>query len=141
MFSQLKARRPGAPQPGTTQDRPARPARFGVPARAVRPLGFAAVAAAAAIAVAVAVARCKPGVYTSNSSGGSQQDPVDHADLHPRRRHPHADAEHDGHADGQADRDHHPTMGATPTPVPTATSTAGMGTPTPVPTGAGPTHW
>ena len=67
MFSQLKARRPGAPQPGTTQDRPARPARFGVPARAVRPLGFVAVAAAAAIAVA----GCKPGVYTSNSSSGS----------------------------------------------------------------------
>jgi hypothetical protein len=67
VFSQLKARRPGAPQPGTTQDRPARPARFGVPARAVRPLGFVAVAAAAAIAVA----GCKPGVYTSNSSSGS----------------------------------------------------------------------
>jgi hypothetical protein len=42
--------------------------RFGVPARAVRPLGFAAVAAAAAIAVT----GCKPGVYTSNSSSGSQ---------------------------------------------------------------------
>jgi hypothetical protein len=42
--------------------------RFGVPARAVRPLGFAAVAAAAAISVA----GCKPGVYTSNSSSGSQ---------------------------------------------------------------------
>jgi hypothetical protein len=67
VFSQLKARRPDAPQPGTTQDRPARPARFGVPARAVRPLGFVAVAAAAAIAVA----GCKPGVYTSNSSSGS----------------------------------------------------------------------
>jgi hypothetical protein len=67
VFSQLKARRPGAPQPGTTQDRPARPARFGVPARAVRPLGFVAVAAAAAIVVA----GCKPGVYTSNSSSGS----------------------------------------------------------------------
>ena len=68
MFSQLKARRSGAPQPGTTQDRPARPVRFGVPARAVRPLGFAAIAAAAAITVA----GCKPGVYTSNSSSGSQ---------------------------------------------------------------------
>ena len=68
MFSQLKARRPGAPQPGATQDRPARPVRFGVPARAVRPLGFAAIAAAAAITVA----GCKPGVYTSNSSSGSQ---------------------------------------------------------------------
>jgi hypothetical protein len=68
VFSQLKARRSGAPQPGTTQDRPARPVRFGVPARAVRPLGFAAVAAAAAISVA----GCKPGVYTSNSSSGSQ---------------------------------------------------------------------
>jgi len=42
--------------------------RFGVPARAVRPLGFAAIAAAAAITVA----GCKPGVYTSNSSSGSQ---------------------------------------------------------------------
>jgi hypothetical protein len=68
VFSQLKARRSGAPQPGTTQDRPARPVRFGVPARAVRPLGFAAIAAAAAITVA----GCKPGVYTSNSSSGSQ---------------------------------------------------------------------
>ena len=69
MFSQLKARRPGAPQPGTTQDRPARPARFGGPARAVRPLGFAAVAAVAAITVA----GCKPGVYTSSPSGSSSQ--------------------------------------------------------------------
>jgi hypothetical protein len=71
VFSQLKASRPGAPQLGTTPDRPARPARFGVPARAVRPLGFVALAAAAAIAVA----GCKPGVYTSSSSGsgsGSQ---------------------------------------------------------------------
>ncbi len=67
MFSQLKARRSGAPQPGTTQDRPVRLARFGVPARAVRPLGFAAVAAAAAITVA----GCKPGVYTSTPSSGS----------------------------------------------------------------------
>jgi hypothetical protein len=63
VFSQLKARRSG-----TTPIRPARPARFGVPARAVRPLGIAAVAAAAAITVA----GCKPGVYTSNSSSGSQ---------------------------------------------------------------------
>jgi hypothetical protein len=69
VFSQLKASRPGAPQLGTTQDRPARPARFGVPARAVRPLGFVAVAAAAAIAVA----GCKPGVYTSSSSGSGSQ--------------------------------------------------------------------
>lgn len=69
MFSQLKARRSGAPQPGTTQNRPARPARFGVPARAVRPLGFAAVAAVAAITVA----GCKPGVYTSSSSGSGSQ--------------------------------------------------------------------
>jgi len=69
VFSQLKARRPGAPQPGTTQDRPARPARFGGPARAVRPLGFAAVAAVAAITVA----GCKPGVYTSSPSGSSSQ--------------------------------------------------------------------
>jgi hypothetical protein len=68
VFSQLKARQSGAPQPGTTQDRPARAARFGVPARAVRPLGFAAVAAAAAIAVA----GCKPGAYTSTPSSGSQ---------------------------------------------------------------------
>jgi hypothetical protein len=69
VFSQLKARRSGAPQPGTTQDRPARPARFGGPARAVRPLGFAAVAAVAAITVA----GCKPGVYTSSSSGSGSQ--------------------------------------------------------------------
>lgn len=69
MFSQLKARRSGAPQQGTTQDRPARPARFGVPARAVRPLGFAAVAAVAAITVA----GCKPGVYTSSPTGSGSQ--------------------------------------------------------------------
>jgi len=69
VFSQLKARRPDAPQPGTTQDRPARPARFGGPARAVRPLGFAAVAAVAAITVA----GCKPGVYTSSPSGSGSQ--------------------------------------------------------------------
>ncbi len=68
MFSQLKARRSGAPQQGTTPDRLARPARFGVPARAVRPLGFAAVAAVAALTVA----GCKPGAYTSNASSGSQ---------------------------------------------------------------------
>jgi hypothetical protein len=68
VFSHLKARRSGPPQQGTTQDRSARPARFGVPARAVRPLGFAAVAAVAAITVA----GCKPGVYTSNSSSGPQ---------------------------------------------------------------------
>ena len=72
MFSQLKARRSGAPQQGTTQNRPARPARFGVPARAVRPLGFAAVAAVAAITVA----GCKPGVYTSSSSGSGSQSGV-----------------------------------------------------------------
>jgi len=69
VFSHLKARRPGAPQLGTTQDRPARPARFGASARAVRPLGFVAVAAAAAIAVA----GCKPGVYTSSPSGSGSQ--------------------------------------------------------------------
>src|SRR6202044_3448257 len=64
-------RRPRPPRGGPPRRRPARPARFGVPARAVRPLGFVAVAAAAAIAVA----GCKPGVYTSSSSGsgsGSQ---------------------------------------------------------------------
>ena len=68
MFSQLKARRSGAPQPGRSQDPSARPARFGVPARAVRPLGFAAVAAVAAITVA----GCKPGVYSASSGSGSQ---------------------------------------------------------------------
>ncbi len=68
MFSQLKARRPGAPRQETAPIKLARPARFGVPARAVRPLGFAAVAAVAAITVA----GCKPGVYTSNSSSGPQ---------------------------------------------------------------------
>jgi len=69
VFSQLKARRSGAPQPRTTQDRPARTVRFGGPARAVRPLGFAAVAAVAAITVA----GCKPGVYTSSSNGSGSQ--------------------------------------------------------------------
>ncbi len=69
MFSHLKARRPGAPQPGAAQDRPARPARFGGPAGALRPLGFAAIAAAAAITVA----GCKPGVYASSGSPGGSQ--------------------------------------------------------------------
>jgi hypothetical protein len=68
VFSQLKARRSGAPQQGRSQDPSARPARFGVPARAVRPLGFAAVAAVAAITVA----GCKPGVYSASSGSGSQ---------------------------------------------------------------------
>ena len=56
------------PKPGTTQDRPSQTVRFGVPARAVRPLGFAAVAVAAALTVA----GCKPGVFSGNSSSGSQ---------------------------------------------------------------------
>ena len=70
MFSQLKARRPGAPEEGTTRVRPSQTVRFGVPARAVRPLGFAAVAVAAALAVA----GCKPGAYSGSgaSSTGSQ---------------------------------------------------------------------
>jgi hypothetical protein len=68
VFSQLKARRSGAPEEGTTQVRPSQTVRFGVPARAVRPLGFAAVAVAAALAVA----GCKPGTYSGASSSGSQ---------------------------------------------------------------------
>lgn len=67
MFSQLKARRPGAPEQGTTPVRPTQTVRLGVPARAVRPLGFAAVAVAAALAVA----GCKPGTYSGASSSGS----------------------------------------------------------------------
>ena len=67
MFSQLKARRSGAPEEGTTRVRPSQTVRFGVPARAVRPLGFAAVAVAAALAVA----GCKPGTYSGASSSGS----------------------------------------------------------------------
>ena len=66
MFSQLKARRPGVPQQGTS-DRPAQSARFGVPARAVRPLGIAAVA----VAAAVTIAGCKPGSFSGASSTGS----------------------------------------------------------------------
>ena len=66
MFSQLKARRPGVPQQGTSS-RPAQSARFGVPARAVRPLGIAAVA----VAAAVTIAGCKPGSFSGASSTGS----------------------------------------------------------------------
>ena len=59
MFPQLKARRSGVPAEGAT---PARPpaSRPGGPGRAVRPLGFAAVA----VAAAVTVAGCKPGSFT-----------------------------------------------------------------------------
>ena len=67
MFSQLKARRPGHPQQGTRSGRRAQPSRFGGPARAVRPLGFAAVA----VAAAVTVAGCKPGSYSGASSSDS----------------------------------------------------------------------
>jgi hypothetical protein len=67
VFSQLKARRSGAPEEGTTRVRPSQTVRFGVPARAVRPLGFAAVA----VAAAVTVAGCKPGTYSGASSSGS----------------------------------------------------------------------
>jgi hypothetical protein len=68
VFPQLKARRAGT----TARERtPAQANRFGVPARAVRPLGFAAVA----VAAAVTVAGCKPGSFTtgsgSNSSSGA----------------------------------------------------------------------
>lgn len=67
MFSQLKARRTGDSQPGISTGRPARSARFGVPARAVRPLGFAAVA----VAAAVSVAGCKATSFSSSSGTGS----------------------------------------------------------------------
>jgi hypothetical protein len=67
VFSQMKARRPGAPEEGTTRVRPSQTVRFGMPARAVRPLGFAAIA----VAAAVAVAGCKPGTYSGASSTGS----------------------------------------------------------------------
>ncbi len=67
MFSQLKARRTGAPQQGASAHRPAQSARFGVPARAVRPLGFAAVA----VAAAVTVAGCKASSFNGASSTGS----------------------------------------------------------------------
>lgn len=67
MFSQMKAHRPGVPEEGTTRVRPAQTVRFGIPARAVRPLGFAAIAVAAAITVA----GCKPGAYSGASSTGS----------------------------------------------------------------------
>jgi hypothetical protein len=68
VFSQLKARRPGVPAQGTTPVRSAQTVRFGVPARAVRPLGFAAVA----VAAAVSVAGCKGVSYTSAPPSGSQ---------------------------------------------------------------------
>lgn len=67
MFSQLKARRTGDSQQGISTGRPARSARFGVPARAVRPLGFAAVA----VAAAVTVAGCKPSSFSTSSGTGS----------------------------------------------------------------------
>ncbi len=66
MFSQLKAPRPGDPQQGTTA-RPAQSRRFGRPARAVRPLGIAAVA----VAAAVTVAGCKTSIATGASGTGS----------------------------------------------------------------------
>ena len=68
MFSQLKARRSGVPAEGTTPVRSAQTVRFGGPARAVRPLGFAAVA----VAAAVTVAGCKGVSYSSASPSGSQ---------------------------------------------------------------------
>jgi hypothetical protein len=68
VFSQLKARRPGAPDEESTRVRPSQTVRFGGPARAVRPLGFAAIA----VAAAVAVAGCKPGTYSGASSSGSR---------------------------------------------------------------------
>jgi hypothetical protein len=58
VFLQFKARQPGLPGQGTTQARPV---------RAVRPLGFAAVA----VAAAVTVAGCKPGSFSSAPSSGS----------------------------------------------------------------------
>jgi hypothetical protein len=67
VFSQLKARRSGVPAHGTTPVRSAQTVRFGVPARAVRPLGFAAVA----VAAAVTVAGCKGVSYSSASPSGS----------------------------------------------------------------------
>jgi hypothetical protein len=66
VFPQLKARRAGVPAEGATPAQPAPATRFGGPARAVRPLGFAAVA----VAAAVTVAGCKPGSFTGAS--GSQ---------------------------------------------------------------------
>jgi hypothetical protein len=68
VFSQLKARRPDAPDEGSTRVRPSQTVRFGGAARAARPLGFAAIA----VAAAVAVAGCKPGTYSGASSSGSQ---------------------------------------------------------------------
>jgi hypothetical protein len=67
VFSQMKAHRPGAPDQGTTRVRPSQTVRFGGPAWAVRPLGFAAIA----VAAAVAVAGCKPGTYSGASPSGS----------------------------------------------------------------------
>jgi hypothetical protein len=67
VFSQMKARRSGAPEEGTTRVRPSQTVRFGMPARAIRPLGFTAIA----VAAAVAVAGCKPGAYSGASSTGS----------------------------------------------------------------------
>jgi hypothetical protein len=67
VFSQMKARRSGAPEEGTTRVRPSQTVRFGMSARAIRPLGFAAIA----VAAAVAVAGCKPGAYSGASSTGS----------------------------------------------------------------------
>jgi hypothetical protein len=67
VFSQLKARRSAVPAEGTTPVRSAPTVRFGGPARAVRPLGFAAVA----VAAAVTVAGCKGASYSSAAPSGS----------------------------------------------------------------------
>ncbi len=75
MFSQLKARRPGAPDEGTTRVRPSQTLRFGGTARAVRPLGFAAIA----VAAAVVVAGCKPGTYSHGASSGGASSSGSHA--------------------------------------------------------------
>ncbi len=80
MFSQLKARRSGAPEQGPTRVRPSQTVRFGGPARAVRPLGFAAIA----VAAAVTVAGCKPGTYNSGApSSGSHPGTVSSASASP----------------------------------------------------------
>jgi hypothetical protein len=68
VFSQLKARRPGTPEEGNTPVRPSQTVRFGGSARAIRPLGFAAIA----VAATVTVAGCKPGTYSGASSSGSR---------------------------------------------------------------------
>jgi hypothetical protein len=66
VFSHSKARRPAAAASKTTPTRPTLAECFRIPARAVRPL-----AVVVGCAAAITIAGCKPGLYTSTSSGAT----------------------------------------------------------------------